>query len=138
MHTWNNRELSLEEVPEGASSSFEVVAVLVHEVDGDVQGVLDISVEAKALLKHKRQDACSVWVDVCPDVAAPAEKACMPAATLLATFSNDCGSWQSPSTLKGVTKGGIHRSIPTTVLSWQACAQVFTNLNRTWEARKTS
>ena len=79
-HTRNNRELSLEKVPEGASSGFEVVAVLVHEVDGDVQGVLDISVEAKALLKHKRQDACSVWVDICPDVAAPAEKACTSAA----------------------------------------------------------
>lgn len=85
LHTWDNVEFSLEEVSEGAASGFKVVAVLVHKVDRDVQGVLYVPVEAKTLLKDKGQDSCSVGIHIRPDMAAPTQKACSAQQTVFNT-----------------------------------------------------
>jgi len=43
----------------------------VHKVHGYVKCILHVSVEAKVVIKHKRQGAASVVVHIGPHVASP-------------------------------------------------------------------
>ena len=69
------RQLALEEILEVLARGIDVLAVAIDEVHRHVQHVVDIALEAEAVLEHEGQHAAAVGIGVGPDVAAIALEA---------------------------------------------------------------
>ncbi len=73
------RQAPFEEIAKALAGGIDVLAVAVDEVHRHIQHVLDVALEAHAVLEHERQDAAAVGIGVGPDVTAIAEEAVRPA-----------------------------------------------------------
>ncbi len=63
-------QLAVQEVAERLAGDVDVFAVAVDEVHRHVEHVVEVALEAEAVLEHERQHAGAVGVGVGPDVAA--------------------------------------------------------------------
>ena len=74
------RQASGQEVAEGLAARVDVAAVAGDEIHGHVERVIDVALEAEAVLEHEGQDAAAVRIGVGPDMAAVAQTCACPAA----------------------------------------------------------
>ena len=73
------RQPAVEEIAKALAARVDVAAVAIDEVHRHVERIVDVALEAHAVLEHERQHAAAIGIGVGPDVAAIAEEAVRPA-----------------------------------------------------------
>ena len=66
----HHRKLAFQEILERQAGGVDVLAVAVDEVHGHIEDIVDVTLEAEALLEDKRQRAAAIRVGIGPAVAA--------------------------------------------------------------------